>query len=136
MARAEAGSRKGAASPVPLVISPLGDSQAPFEAHWAASTLSSGWGRLGETGVLADLALPLLGTSPRLTSLSPPVQRSNKELSELIEQRQKNAYLRVREHQDTEAKMQSVSARLPPGAPRCQPLGTQGLDDPQVLTWA
>ena len=53
----------------------------------------------------------------RLTSRLSACSVSNKELSELIEQLQKNTDQVERNIVDTEAKMQSVSARLPLGAP-------------------
>lgn len=119
MARAEADSRKGAASLCAFSDIALGDSQAPFEAHWAASTLSPGLGMAWEAGVLAG-PRPCPPAPPhrgRLTSPLSTCSVSNKELSELIEQLQKNADQVERNIVDTEAKMQSVSARLPPGAP-------------------
>lgn len=54
----------------------------------------------------------------KLTSSPPACSISNKELSELIDQLQKNADQVERNIVDTEAKMQSVSApHLPPGCP-------------------
>ena len=55
--------------------------------------------------------------APWLTSWLSACSVSNKELSELIEQLQKNADQVERTIVDTEAKMQRVSARLPLGAP-------------------
>lgn len=70
-------------------------------------------------------------------SAFPVCSISNKELSELIDQLQKNADQVEKNIVDTEAKMQSVSApHLPPGAPlSCQPRsGTRVLFGPVILT--
>lgn len=105
---------------MPLVISPWGTAKrhsairgslGSFHSEPGAGDGLGGWGA-GRTPPLPSGTPP-----PRLTSPLSTCSVSNKELSELIEQLQKNADQVERNIVDTEAKMQSVSARLPPGAP-------------------
>lgn len=118
-ARAEADSWAGPASLSAFGDIALGGSQAPSEAHWAASALSPGLGTAWEAW--------------RLTSPLSACSVSNKELSELIEQLQKNADQVERNIVDTEAKMQSVSACLPPGTPEMlAPWGSGARLTPRV----
>lgn len=78
-----------------------------------------------EWGWAARLPLRLVGTRPALPApahlVSSVPSISNKELSELIEQLQKNADQVEKNIVDTEAKMQSVSARPPPPPPSSRP---------------
>lgn len=92
-----------------------------------------------EWGWAARLPLRLVGTRPALPApahlVSSVPSISNKELSELIEQLQKNADQVEKNIVDTEAKMQSVSARPPPPtAILSAPFGTRVLPDPTVFS--
>lgn len=95
-------------------------------------------GGVQETGWAARLPLRLVGTRPALLApahlLSSVPSISNKELSELIEQLQKNADQVEKNIVDTEAKMQSVSAP-PPRRHPVSPIWDQSFARPNSVYW-
>lgn len=107
-----------------LVALSLGDKLAPGSlTELAGPAWGLGWASPGgrKLGACTELHLPV----PSILSIS------NKELSDLIEQLQKNADQVERNIVDTEAKMQSVSTQLSPSGPSAS-WSSPSNDSPRV----
>lgn len=107
-----------------LVVLSCGDKLAPGSlTEVAGPAWGLGWASLTgqKPGAFTELHLP----SPFIHSIS------NKELSDLIEQLQKNADQVERNIVDTEAKMQSVSTQLSPSGPSAS-WSSPSIDSPSI----